>query len=165
MVRSFHYTKLPGRYLKRTAFSLILFLSMLTTYTFAEEMMREPVSTDKAPGQIGPYSQGMKARGTLVFTAGQIPLNAETGEIVGTDITGQTHQALKNLKAVLEAAGTGMEHVVKTTVFLKDMDDFVTMNEVYVTYFPSPPPARSAVEVARLPKDVLVEIECIALVP
>ena len=126
--------------------------------------MRKTVSTDKAPGQIGPYSQGVIARGPFIFTAGQIPLDPKNGQIVGKEIKAQATQALTNLKAVLEAGGSGLEHVVKTTVFLKDMNDFSKLNEVYVEFFPASPPARSAVEVARLPKDVLVEIECIAIV-
>ncbi|MBZ0266337.1 RidA family protein [bacterium] len=126
--------------------------------------MREIVSTKNAPAAIGPYNQAIKVAGSLVFTAGQIPLNPSTMEIVGDDIRTQTQQALENLEAVLVAAETSMEQVIKVTVFLKDMNDFVAMNEVYGDFFSSNPPARSAVEVSRLPKDVLVEIECIALV-
>jgi len=126
--------------------------------------MRKIISTDKAPGAIGPYNQGVVFQGTLLYTAGQIPLHPETGDIVGSTIVEQTHQSLKNLKAVVEAGGSSLEKVIKTTVFLKNMNDFVEMNGVYSEYFADAAPARSAVEVSRLPKDVLVEIECIALV-
>lgn len=124
-------------------------------------MKREVISTTKAPGAIGPYSQGISL-GDLVFTSGQIPLHPETGVIPET-IEEQTKQALENVKAVLEAADTTLDNVIKATVFLGDMNDFVKMNEVYATYFTVNPPARSAVEVARLPKDVKIEIEVIAI--
>lgn len=123
-------------------------------------MKREVVSTAKAPGAIGPYSQAIKI-GEFVFTSGQIPLNPETGDMPGT-IEEQTKQALENVKAILEAAGTSLDNVIKTTVFLKDMNDFVRINEVYATFFKENPPARSAVEIARLPKDAKIEIEAIA---
>lgn len=119
------------------------------------------IHTDKAPAAIGPYVQG-KVIGNLLFTSGQIPLNPETGEIVGTNIEEQTAQVLKNLAAILRQAGTDFNHVVKTTCFLSDMNDFVAFNGVYQTVFDSEFPARSAVEVARLPKDVKIEIEVIA---
>lgn len=120
------------------------------------------VSTDKAPAAIGPYSQAIVAD-ELVFTAGQIPLDPATMEIVGKEIVEQTEQVFSNLQAVLEAAGTGLGSVVKTTVFLQDMADFAAMNEVYAKHFGDHKPARSAVQAARLPKDVLVEVEAIAL--
>lgn len=123
-------------------------------------MKREVVSTAKAPGAIGPYSQAIKI-GDFVFTSGQIPLNPETGDMPDT-IEEQTKQALENVKAILEAAGTSLDNVIKTTVFLKDMNDFVRINEVYATFFKENPPARSAVEIARLPKDANIEIEAIA---
>ncbi|WP_416292466.1 RidA family protein [Paenibacillus illinoisensis] len=123
--------------------------------------MKKPVSTDQAPGAIGPYSQAVAA-GDFVYTSGQLGLNPQTGEF-GADVQEQTRLSLSNVKAILEAAGTSMDKVVKTTVFLKDMNDFVPVNEVYSTFFEQPYPARSAVEVARLPKDALVEIEVIAL--
>jgi 2-iminobutanoate/2-iminopropanoate deaminase len=123
--------------------------------------MKKPISTDQAPGAIGPYSQAVAA-GDFVYTSGQLGLNPQTGEF-GADVQEQTRLSLSNVKAILEAAGTSMDKVVKTTVFLKDMNDFVPVNEVYSTFFEQPYPARSAVEVARLPKDALVEIEVIAL--
>ena len=126
--------------------------------------MRSVIATKNAPGAIGPYNQGIVTQGTLVYTAGQIPLDPATGDMVGKTIEEQTLQALKNLKAVLEAGGSSLANVIKTTVFLKDMNDFSKMNAVYAEFFPKEAPARSAVEVARLPKDALVEIECVALV-
>ena len=123
--------------------------------------MKTVISTDKAPGAIGPYSQAIRV-GDLLFVSGQLPLDPATGTFPA-DIKGQTCQSLTNAKAILEAAGSGMEKVVKTTVFLSDMNNFGAMNEVYGSFFPEGGfPARSAVEVARLPKDALVEIECIA---
>lgn len=120
------------------------------------------VSTPDAPAAIGPYSQAM-AVGELVFTAGQIALDPATMEIVAGDVAAQTDRVLRNLTAILGAAGSSLHRVVKTTVFLKSMDDFAAMNEVYGRHFGSHRPARSTVEVARLPKDVLVEIDAIAL--
>lgn len=120
------------------------------------------VSTNQAPAAIGPYSQGIIVN-NLFYSSGQIPLTAE-GEIVSEDVVEQTHQVFKNLRAVLEAAGASFETVVKATVFIKNMDDFATINEVYAEYFADHKPARSCVEVARLPKDVHLEIEVIALV-
>ncbi|KAF8131601.1 Endoribonuclease L-PSP/chorismate mutase-like protein [Boletus edulis] len=120
-----------------------------------------PVSTTTAPSAIGPYSQAVKA-GDLVFVSGCIPLVPSTAQIVDGGIVPQTQQALANLKAVLEASGSDVGRVVKTTVFLKDMNNFVTVNDVYAKFFGEHKPARSAVEVSRLPKDVLFEIECIA---
>jgi 2-iminobutanoate/2-iminopropanoate deaminase len=119
------------------------------------------VSTDKAPGAIGPYSQAI-VTGGLVFTSGQIPIVPETGKIVEGDIEEQTRQAIENLKQVLEAAGSSLEKVVKTTVFIKNMSDFASVNAIYAEFFSDPFPSRSCVEVARLPKDVLVEIEAVA---
>lgn len=121
------------------------------------------IHTDKAPKAIGPYVQGNIVNG-LLFASGQVPLSPETGEVVGTTIKEQTEQVLKNIEAILETVESDFDHVVKTTCFLKDMNDFVAFNEVYATAFSTNLPARSAVEVARLPKDVLVEIEIIAAV-
>ena len=123
-------------------------------------MRKKVIATEKAPGAIGPYSQAMRI-GNMIFTSGQIPLNPATGEMV-TEIAAATKQSLENVKAILEVEGATMDNVIKTTVFLSDMNNFVAMNEVYATYFPQNPPARSAVEVARLPKDAVVEIEVIA---
>ena len=124
--------------------------------------MKKVIATTSAPAAIGPYSQGIDG-GSVVITSGQIPLDPATGAFAADDIAGQTRQCLKNVGAVLAQAGLGMENIIKTTVFLKDMNDFAAMNEVYATFFPGEPPARSAVEVARLPKDALVEIEAIAV--
>ena len=124
-------------------------------------MNKQIVSTPNAPAAIGPYSQGVKI-GNLIFTSGQLPINLQSGELVA-DIEGATKQSLDNVKAILESAGTTMGKIIKTVVFLRDMNDFAAMNTVYATYFPSNPPARSAVQVARLPKDAIVEIEAIAL--
>ncbi len=123
--------------------------------------MREAVLTDRAAKPIGPYSQAIKANGFL-FASGQVALDPKTGEMVGTDIAKQTERVLDNVKGLVEAAGSNLHRVVKTTVFLKDMNDFAAMNEVYGRYFPAPCPARSTVQVARLPKDALVEIEVIS---
>lgn len=121
------------------------------------------ISTENAPGAIGPYSQAIVANG-MVFCSGQIPIDPATGEFVSEDVSEQTEQVFKNLAAVLEAAGASLESVVKTTVFLADMNDFAAMNEVYGRYFVTNQPARATVQAARLPRDARVEIECIALV-
>jgi 2-iminobutanoate/2-iminopropanoate deaminase len=125
-------------------------------------IMREVIATDQAPKAIGPYSQAIRAQG-LIFTSGQIPIDPATSQIVAGDVSAQTERVLKNLAAVLQASGSSLEKVVRSTVFLKNMGDFAAMNEVYGRYFKQEPPARSTVEVARLPKDVLVEIDVIAL--
>ena len=125
--------------------------------------MTEVISTENAPGAIGPYSQAVKAGG-FIFCSGQIPIDPATGEFVSAEIAEQTEQVLKNLGAVLAAAGAGLGDVVKTTVFLADMNDFTAMNEVYGRYFDSNKPARATVQAARLPKDARVEIDCIAVV-
>jgi 2-iminobutanoate/2-iminopropanoate deaminase len=125
-------------------------------------MKKEVVSTKKAPGAVGPYSQAVKS-GNLVFTAGQIALDPETGQMVGGGIKEQTRQVFANLKAVLDAAGTSLENVIKTTVFIVDMGKFGDVNEVYAGYFSGDFPARSCVEVAGLPKDAQVEIEVVAV--
>lgn len=123
--------------------------------------MSEAVSTENAPGAIGPYSQAIKLNG-MVFCSGQIPIDPITGQFVSDDIAAQTEQVLKNLDAVLQAAGAGLGSVVKTTVFLADMNDFAAMNEVYGKFFSDNKPARATVQAARLPRDAKVEIECIA---
>lgn len=123
--------------------------------------MKEIISTEKAPGAIGPYSQAVKGNGML-FLSGQLPINPETG-IIPESISDQTRQSLMNAKAIVESAGATMDDVVKTTVFLNDMNDFSKMNDVYKEFFTNKYPARSAVEVARLPKDALVEIEMIVI--
>ncbi len=124
--------------------------------------MKEIITTENAPGAIGPYSQAVKTE-SMVFCSGQIPIDPQTGEFVSDDVADQTHQVLKNLSAVLNAAGTNLNNVVKTTVFLADMNDFTAMNEVYAEYFSENKPARATVQAARLPKDARVEIECIAV--
>jgi 2-iminobutanoate/2-iminopropanoate deaminase len=126
--------------------------------------MRRAVSSSSAPKAIGPYSQAIQA-GSLLFLSGQIPLDPETGQMVEGDIAAQTHRVFKNLKAVLEAAGATLDHVVRTTVYVADMNDFAAINEVYGTYFSSPAPARATIQAARLPKDARVEIDLIASIP
>ncbi len=128
-------------------------------------MNKQVINTNLAPAPVGPYNQAISASGQMLFVSGQIPLNPSTGELVGAgDITVQTQQVLTNLKAILTAAGVTCENVVKTTVFLADMNDFATMNSVYSQYFAeATAPARACVQVSRLPKDVLVEIDCIAV--
>ncbi len=123
--------------------------------------MRDVILTDRGPKPIGPYSQAIRTNGFL-YVSGQVALDPKTGEMTGTDIRQQTERVLENVKGILEAAGSNMHHVVKTTVFLKDMNEFAAMNEVYAKYFTLAPPARSTVQVSRLPKDALVEIEVIA---
>jgi 2-iminobutanoate/2-iminopropanoate deaminase len=124
--------------------------------------MRDVISTADGPAAIGPYSQAIRASG-LVFTSGQIAIDPATQQVISGDVAAQTERVFQNLTAILKAAGTSLDKVVRTTVFLKSMSDFGAMNEVYGHYFTSAPPARSTVEVARLPKDVLVEIDVIAL--
>lgn len=126
--------------------------------------MLKKIKTDKAPAPIGPYSQAIVVDGRVVYTAGQIGLDPNTNALAGDDIRTQTRQVLKNLEAILTAAGTSMKSVFKTTVFMKDMGEFAAMNEVYAEFFSKSAPARSTVEVARLPKDVKVEIEAIAAI-
>jgi 2-iminobutanoate/2-iminopropanoate deaminase len=124
--------------------------------------MLDVIATDQAPKAIGPYSQAIRAVG-LVFTSGQVALDPATQQVIAGDIAAQTDRVLKNLSAVLQASGTSLDKALRCTVFLKNMGDFAAMNEVYGRYFSQAPPARSTVEVARLPKDVLVEIDVIAL--
>ena len=127
-------------------------------------MRREAVATPDAPQAIGPYSQGIRA-GQLLFLSGQIPLDPRTGVMVDGDIAAQTERVLQNIAAILQTAGAGFEHVVRTTVFLADMGDFTAMNAVYARHMPDPPPARSTVQAARLPRDARVEIDVIAVLP
>jgi 2-iminobutanoate/2-iminopropanoate deaminase len=124
--------------------------------------MRVVIATDQAPQAIGPYSQAIRAAG-LLFTSGQIPIDPATQQVISGDISAQTDRVLKNVSAILQASGSSLDNVLRCTVFLKNMGDFAAMNEVYGRYFKQAPPARSTVEVARLPKDVLVEIDVIAL--
>ena len=125
-------------------------------------MKREIISTQKAPAAVGPYSQGVKAN-NLIFTAGQLPLNPETGKLVEGGVEEQTRQVMKNLAHILEAAGTGLDRVVKTTIFTTDLADFATINQVYGSFFAGDPPARSTVQVAALPLGARVEIEVVAI--
>jgi 2-iminobutanoate/2-iminopropanoate deaminase len=127
-------------------------------------MERTVVSTPNAPAAIGPYSQGIVAQGTMIFTAGQVGFDPASGALVAGDVKAQTRRALENVKAILEKGGATLQSVVKTTVFLKEMGEFAAMNEVYAEFFPAPAPARSTVEVSRLPRDARVEIEAIAVV-
>ena len=124
--------------------------------------MKEIIATERAPRAIGPYSQAVRS-GNFLFASGQIPIDPATGEFVAGGITEQTEQVMRNVSAILEAAGAGLQQVVKTTVFLADMDDFTPMNEVYGRYFGENPPARATVQAARLPRDARVEIEAIAI--
>lgn len=124
-------------------------------------MKREVIHTNNAPEAIGPYSQGIIV-GDFVYTSGQIPINPATG-VMESDIKLATKQSMENIKAILEEAGTSLENVVKTSIFLKDLNDFAAVNEVYGTYFTENPPARSCVQVAKLPKDAVIEIEAIAI--
>ena len=123
--------------------------------------MRQAVSTGSAPKAIGPYSQGVRA-GSLLFVSGQVPIDPATGQIISGDISAQTHRVFQNIGEILKAGGASFDHVVRTTVFLADMNDFAAMNEAYATYFTAPAPARATVEVSRLPKDARVEIDVIA---
>jgi 2-iminobutanoate/2-iminopropanoate deaminase len=123
--------------------------------------MKNVVATDRGPKPIGPYSQAIKANG-FIYLSGQVALDPKTGEIVGSDVRQQTERVFENITGILEAAGANLHHVIKTTVFLKDMNDFSAMNEVYARYFTAAAPARSTVQVSRLPKDALLEIEVIA---
>ena len=134
---------------------------MAARFGSQEDRVIETVATDRGPKAIGPYSQAVRANG-FVFLSGQIPLDPKTQQIVEGDVSVQTERVMENLKGVVEAAGSALHRVVKTTVFLADMNDFAAMNEVYARYFATAPPARSTVQVGRLPKDALVEIEVIA---
>jgi 2-iminobutanoate/2-iminopropanoate deaminase len=128
-----------------------------------DQLMKQVILTDKGPKPIGPYSQAIRANGFL-YVSGQVALDPRTAEMTGADIREQTERVLENLKGILEAAGANLHHVVKTSVFLKDMNDFVAMNEVYAKFFTAAPPARTTVQVARLPKDALVEMDVVAVI-
>jgi 2-iminobutanoate/2-iminopropanoate deaminase len=123
--------------------------------------VREAVSTSSAPAAIGPYSQAVRA-GALLFVSGQIPLDPEAGTMVEGDVAAQTHRVLRNLQAVLEAGGSSLDAVVRTTIYLADLNDFAAVNEVYATYFTSPAPARATIQASRLPRDARIEIDAIA---
>lgn len=154
--------------MKKIVISFFIFSIVLlaqTTYNSKDTSMKTIIKTDKAPLPIGPYNQAIAVQGQVLYTAGQIALDPKTGAMVGTTIQEQTKQVCENLKAILIASHTDLKHVVKTTVFLKNFNDFAAMNEVYAQYFGESAPARSTVEVARLPKDALVEIEVVALIP
>jgi 2-iminobutanoate/2-iminopropanoate deaminase len=140
--------------------SLLFALALMTSVSFAQE--KKVVATKDAPQPIGPYSQAIKAGG-FVFASGQIALDPATGKLIEGDIKAQTERVLKNLSAVLAAAGSSMDRVVRTTVFLKSISDFPAMNEVYGQFFKNEPPSRSTVQVAALPKDALIEIDVVAL--
>jgi len=141
----------------------LFFLSIPFKKIIGRIRMKKEIRTDKAPKAIGPYSQAIEANG-FIFVSGQIPINPATGELVKGPIEKQTEQVLKNIKAILEEAGSSLENVVKSTVYLADLKDYPKMNEIYSKYFSAPYPARAAFQVARLPKDVGIEIEVIALV-
>jgi 2-iminobutanoate/2-iminopropanoate deaminase len=141
---------------------LALLKTSATAQTGGQRMRKQEVKTDKAPQAIGPYSQGIIANG-FIFVSGQIPIDPATGELNKGTIEEQTRQVLRNLGAVLEAAGSSLDQVIKATVFLQDMNDFSLMNKVYAEFFKPPYPARAALQVARLPRDVKIEIEVVAL--
>ena len=127
-------------------------------------MARTPIASTGAPAAIGPYSQAVRA-GDLLFVSGQVPIDPETGELIHGDVSAQTHRALRSLDAIVRAAGATLDDVVKTTVYLADMNDFVAMNRAYANWFAEPAPARAAVQVARLPKDAQIEIDAIVRLP
>jgi len=156
--------------MKKTAFLLLCMIGLVVTLACSSDnqnskntnTIMKPIQTDKAPAAIGPYSQAIDSGAGLVFVSGQLPIDPATGAFPEGGVQAQTRQSLTNAKAILEAAGLGLQNVVKTTVFLADMGDFAAMNEIYAQFFSAPFPARSAVAVKTLPKGALVEIECIA---
>jgi len=156
--------------MKKTAFLLLCMIGLVVTLACSSDnqnskntnTIMKPIQTDKAPAAIGPYSQAIDSGAGLVFVSGQLPIDPATGAFPEGGVQAQTRQSLTNAKAILEAAGLGLQNVVKTTVFLADMGDFAAMNEIYAQFFAAPFPARSAVAVKTLPKGALVEIECIA---
>jgi 2-iminobutanoate/2-iminopropanoate deaminase len=148
----------------RVAYAAMLLACVFVLASPKDKNARQAIESKDAPKAIGPYSQAIQA-GEFVFCAGQIALDPATGQLAPGDVAAQTDRALKNLSAVLAAAGTDLDHAVKTTVFLKNISDFAAMNEVYARYFKAAPPARSTVAVAQLPRDALVEIEVTAVLP
>jgi 2-iminobutanoate/2-iminopropanoate deaminase len=150
------------KWLQQALFWLLAGKTKISWARPKEAKMKQEIKTNRAPQAIGPYSQAIAAQG-FIFVSGQIHLHPETGEMISGSIKEQTRQVLENIKAVLEAAGSSLDNVVKTTVFLQDMNDFAQMNEVYATYFRPPYPARSTIQVARLPREARIEIEAIAL--
>src|SRR5271165_1241304 len=155
--RSWHWSQFPKWLLRQPPFAV-----RQSPFLPLGGFMREVIVTDRGPKAIGPYSQAIKANG-FVFLSGQISLDPASQQLISGDVAAQTERVLQNITGILDAAGTSLSRVVKTTVFLKSMNDFAAMNEVYGRHFSAEPPARSTVEVARLPKDVLVEIDVIAL--
>ena len=141
----------------------LIFLSIPFKRMMGRGRMKKEIKTEKAPKAIGPYSQAIEANG-FIFVSGQIPIDPATGEIIKGSIEKQTEQVLKNIKAILEEAGSSLQNIVKSTVYLSNLEDYPKMNEIYSKYIPAPYPARAAFQVARLPKDVGIEIEVIALV-
>jgi 2-iminobutanoate/2-iminopropanoate deaminase len=148
---------------KINSVKICLLFELLRKLPSKSIIVKEIISTENAPSAIGPYSQAVKT-GNMIFVSGQIPIDPQTGEFVSNDVTEQTQQVLKNLSAVLEAAGSNLNEVVKTTVFLADMNDFTAMNAVYAEYFIANKPARATVQAACLPRDARVEIDCIAVI-
>lgn len=139
-------------------------LAVKTNASGADTTLRTAITAPDAPKAMGAYSPAIRA-GNLIFVSGQIPIDPASGTLVSGDITAQAEQVMRNLTALLEAAGLGFEHVVKTTVYLADMNEFAAMNEVYSRFIIDPPPARATVQVARLPRDVKIEVDCIAVIP
>lgn len=149
---------------RRTAYALLLLVALCLAGSPKEKNARQAVEAKDAPKAVGPYSQAIKV-GNFVFCAGQLPIDPATGQLVQGDIAAQTDRVLKNVSAVLAAAGTDLDHAIKTTVFLKNMSDFAAMNEAYARHFKGAPPARSTVGVAGLARDAQVEIEVVAVLP
>jgi 2-iminobutanoate/2-iminopropanoate deaminase len=139
---------------------LAIYSFPIPNFCISGGVVKEIISTERAPKAIGPYSQAVKSNG-LIFTAGQVAFDPATGQLIEGDVARQTVRVMENLKAIVEAAGSSLDRALKATVYLKDMNDFAAMNEVYARYFPENPPARSTVEAARLPRDVRVEIDLI----
>lgn len=158
-------SKIKTMLMKKIIILIFIFSSSIIAQTKTDKSMKTIIKTENAPLPIGPYNQAIATQGQLLFTAGQIALDPKTGQMVGTTIEEQTKQVCENLKAILLVSHTDFKYAIKTTVFLKNFNDFAAMNEVYAKYFGEASPARSTVEVVRLPKDALVEIEVVALIP